>query len=64
MGHLFWMVYISSSLPHAEEKLIAVITYLGCSNDPNNLIMRDCPSTQKKPQSMVLKAWNENRDKY
>lgn len=36
----------TSYLPHVEEKLIAVSIYLGSSNDQNNLIMRDCPSTQ------------------
>lgn len=35
-------------LSQAEDKLIAVTIYLGCSNDQNNLIVRDCPSTQKK----------------
>lgn len=30
-----------------EKKLIAITTYLGCSNE-QNLIVRDCPSTQKE----------------
>lgn len=41
-----------------EEKIIAVTTYLGCSRE-QNLIVRDCPSTQKEtiygPKSLELK---------
>lgn len=33
-------------LPHVEKKLIAVLIYLGSINDQNNVIMRDCPSSQ------------------
>jgi len=36
----------TSYLPHVEEKLIAVLIYPGSSNDQNNMIMRDCRSTQ------------------
>lgn len=51
-------------LPHAEEKLIAVVIYLDSSNDQNNLIMRDCPSLPSKRHFLALKAWMNNTDKY
>ena len=36
----------TSYLPRVEEKLVAILVYLGSSSDQSNLIMKDCPSTQ------------------
>lgn len=36
----------TSYLPNVEEKLIAVLTFLGYNNDQSTLTTRDCPSTQ------------------